>query len=198
MNFVEPIRDRKKIAQIKNLLRGQGRYRDLLLFVAGINSALRISDLLQLKIAHFLDEKEQIKSRFWIKEQKRGKRHEIAINQSIREALTEYLREYPHVAKGGENFLFFNQKTNQAIKRGQAWKVITNICTEVGLQGNYGTHSLRKTWGFHARMQGVDLALIMHKLNHESIAYTKRYLGITDEELQAVAQRLKLLPIPNL
>jgi integrase len=192
MNFVEPIRDRKKIAQIKNLLRGQGRYRDLLLFVVGINSALRISDLLQLKITHFLNEKGQIKTRFWIKEQKRGKRHEIAINQSIRDSLTEYLREYPYIAKEGENFLFFNPKTNQAIKRGQAWKVFTNICADVGLLGNYGTHSLRETWGFHARMQGVDLALIMHKLNHESIAYTKRYLGITDDELQAVAQRLNL------
>jgi len=41
-------------------------------------------------------------------------------------------------------------------------------------------------------MQGVDLALIMHKLNHESIAYTKRYLGITDDELHAVSQRLNL------
>jgi len=49
-----------------------------------------------------------------------------------------------------------------------------------------------KTWGYHARMQGVDLALIMHNLNHESIAYTKRYLGITDDELEAVAQRLNL------
>jgi integrase len=192
MNYVEPIRDRKKIAQIKNLLRGQGRYRDLLLFVVGINSALRISDLLQLKIAHFLDEKGQIKSRFWIKEQKRGKRHEVAINQSIREILTEYLSEYPHVADEGKSFLFFNPKIDKPIKRGQAWKVITNICADVGLQGNYGTHSLRKTWGYHARMQGVDLALIMHKLNHESIAYTKRYLGITDDELQAVAQRLNL------
>ncbi len=56
MNFVEPIRDRKKIAQIKNLLRGQKRFRDLLLFVVGINTALRISDLLQLQIDHFLDE----------------------------------------------------------------------------------------------------------------------------------------------
>lgn len=149
MNYVEPIRDRKKIAQIKNLLRGQGRYRDLLLFVVGINTALRISDLFQLKVAHFLDEKGQIKSRFWIKEQKRGKRHEITINQSIRDALTEYLGEFPHIAKGGENFLFFNPKTKQPIKRGQAWKFITTICAEVGLQGNYGTHSLRKTWGFH-------------------------------------------------
>jgi site-specific recombinase XerD len=192
MNFVEPIRDRKKIAQIKNLLRGQRSYRNLLLFVVGINTALRISDLLQLKVNHFLDEKGRIKSRFWIKEQKRGKRHEITINQSIRDALSEYLKEFSYIAKEGENFLFFNPKTNQPIKRGQAWKVITNICADVGLQGNYGTHSLRKTWGFHARMQGVDLALIMHKLNHESIAYTKRYLGITDEELQAVVQRLNL------
>jgi len=192
MNYVEPIRDRKKIAQIKNLLRGQRRYRDLLLFVVGINSALRISDLLRLRIGQLLDEKGEIKSRFWIKEQKRGKRHEVAINQSIKEVLIEYLKEYPHVPDNGDNHLFFNPTTHQPIKRGQAWKFISKICAEVSLQGNYGTHSLRKTWGFHARMQGVDLALIMHKLNHESIAYTKRYLGITDEELQAVAQHLNL------
>jgi integrase len=80
MNFVEPIRDRKKIAQIKNLLRGQRRYRDLLLFVVGINTALRASDLLQLQIGHFMDDHQQTKGRFWIKEQKRGKRHEVVIN----------------------------------------------------------------------------------------------------------------------
>jgi len=192
MKFVEPIRDRKKITQIKNLLRGQHRYRDLLLFVIGINTALRISDLLQLQIGQFIDENGRIKNRFWIKEKKRGKRHEIAVNQSIRVTLAEYLEAYPHIVKMPGNFLFFNPKTSQSIKRGQAWKFISKICLEVGLQGNYGTHSLRKTWGYHARMQGVDLALIMYKLNHNSIAYTKRYLGITDDELQAIAQRLNL------
>jgi integrase len=195
MNFVEPIRDRKKIAQIKNLLRGQQRYRDLLLFVVGINSALRISDLLTLRIGHFLDQQSCINHRFEIHEQKRGKRHEVVINNSIQEALEEYLKAYPGIEESPDHFVFFNTKTNnftEPIKRGQAWKVITSICQEVGLRGNYGTHSLRKTWGYHARMQGVDLALIMHKLNHESIAYTKRYLGITDQELQAVVQRLNL------
>ena len=192
MKFVEPIRDRKKIAQIKNLLRGQHRYRDLLLFVIGINTALRISDLLQLQLNQFVDAERRIKSRFWIKEQKRGKRHEIAINQSMKTALEEYIEAYPYRIKETENFLFFNPRTMQAIKRGQAWKFITAICDEVGLRGNYGTHSLRKIWGYHARMQGVDLALIMYKLNHNSIAYTKRYLGITDDELQAIAQRLNL------
>lgn len=67
MNFVEPIRDRKKISQINNLLRGQGRYRDLLLFVVGINTALRISDLLELRISHVLDKNLRIKGCFWIK-----------------------------------------------------------------------------------------------------------------------------------
>jgi integrase len=195
MNFVEPIRDRKKIVQIKNQLRGQHRFRDLLLFVLGINTALRISDLLNLRVEHFLDEHQRIRRRFWIKERKRGKRHEVVINASIREALDEYWVAFPDIRGGRNNYVFFNSKTyNYAVplKRGQARKFITSICHDVGLSGNFGTHSLRKTWGYHARMSGVDLALIMYKLNHESIAYTKRYLGITDDELQAVSQRLNL------
>lgn len=119
----------------------------------------------------------------------------MTINKNIREVLEEYLEVNPGVVENSVHFVFFNTKTNgysEPIKQGQAWKFIVSICREVGLPGNFGTHSLRKTWGYHARMQGVDLALIMHKLNHESIAYTKRYLGITDDELQAVAQQLKL------
>ena len=161
----------------------------------GINAALRISDLLELRVEHFLDDHQQIKRRFWIKEQKRGKRQEIVVNSSIQEALDEYLAAYPELTDDHSHFIFFNTKVNgfmKPIRRGQAWKIITTICQQVGLHGNFGTHSLRKTWGYHARMQGVDLALIMHKLNHESIAYTKRYLGITDDELQAVSQRLNL------
>jgi integrase len=195
MNFVEPIRDRKKIAQIKNLLRGEGRFRDLLLFVVGINTALRISDLLALQVGHFLDDHQQIRRRFCIKEQKRGKRQEVVVNTSIRDALEEYFAAYPEIIGDQLNFIFFNTKDNgfrKPIKRGQAWKIVMTICQQVGLRGNFGTHSLRKTWGYQARMQGVELALIMHKLNHESVAYTKRYLGITDDELQAVSQRLNL------
>ena len=195
MNFVEPIRDRKKIAQIKNLLRGEGRFRDLLLFTVGINTALRVSDLLRLQIGHFMDDRQSLKRHFQIKEQKRGKRHEVFVNTSIREIFKEYLAAYPNIASNPQHFLFFNTKDNdfaEPIGRGQAWKFITAICKQVGLRGNFGTHSLRKTWGYHARLQGVDLALIMYKLNHASLAYTKRYLGITDDELQAVVERLNL------
>jgi integrase len=195
MNFVEPIRDRKKIAQIKNLLRGQQRFRDLLLFTVGINTALRISDELQLQIGQFADEQGNIHSRFEVREIKTGKRHDVTINDSIREALSEYLRAYPDVTSNPENFVFFNSEYNRysaPLKRGRVWEFISTICAELGLQGNYGTHSLRKTWGYQARMQGVDLAIIMYKLNHTSLADTKRYIGVTDDEVEAVVRKLNL------
>jgi len=149
----------------------------------------------EMRSGQFLHEQGLIKHRFEIHEQKRGKHHVVVINNSIRESFEEYLSAYPSITYDPGYFVFFNTKTNdysQSIKRGQAWKFVTTICLEVGLRGNLGTHSLRKTWGYHARMGGVDLALIMHKLNHSSIAYTKRYLRITDDELEEVVKRLNL------
>jgi integrase len=195
MNFVEPIRSRKKISQIKNLLRGQERYRDLLLFTVGINTALRVSDLLKLQVSDVFEADGSTRDRFWVREEKRGKRHEVIINDSIHEALKEYETAYPDIKADPAHYLFFNTRTgdfHEPIKRKQAWKFVNAICQDVGLRGNFGTHSFRKTWGYHARMSGVDLALIMHKLNHNSLAYTRRYLGITDDELEAVVRRLNL------
>jgi site-specific recombinase XerD len=195
MNTVEPIRDRKKIAQIKNQFRGEKRFRDLLLFSIGINSALRVSDLLKLQIGNFIDEDGDIKQRFWLREEKRNKRHEVIINTSIRDAVAEYRVAYPTVEDDLDNFLFFSTRSHdytRPITREQAWHVVTKICKAVGLKGNYGTHTLRKTWGYHARMSGVELSLIMHKLNHNDLSYTKRYLGITDDELEAVIRKLNL------
>jgi site-specific recombinase XerD len=195
MNFVEPIRDSKKIAQIKNLLRGEGRFRDLLFFTLGINTALRVSDLLKLTIGDFFNEDGSLKERFWIREEKRGKRQEVIINDNIADTLEEYLEAYSFITDSPDNYLFFNTRTkqrNQPISRKQAWKLISTITADVGLRGNFGTHTLRKTWGYHARKNGVELALIMHKLNHNSLAYTKRYLGITDDELETVMRNLNL------
>lgn len=138
MNFVEPIRDRKKISQIKNQLRGQRRYRDHLLFVFGINTALRISDLLALRIEHIFHDQNRTRQQFCIKEQKRGKRQEVVVNNSIRKTLDEYLAAYPEITGNHDHFIFFNTKANRftkPIRRGQAWKIIASICQQVGLRG---------------------------------------------------------------
>jgi len=155
----------------------------------GFNTAVHISDLLELCVEHFLDDHQRIRRRFLIKKQKRGIQQEVVVNDSIQETFEEYLTEYPEISSDIDHFVFFNTKAKnfmQPIRHGQAWKVLTTIHQEVGLCGSYGTHSLRKTCGYHARLQGVDLALIMHKLNHESIATTKRYLSITDTGMNII------------
>ena len=195
MNFVEPIRDQQTIRNIKELLRKEKRYRDLLLLTIGINTALRISDLLTLKVGDFVDEAGIIKQKFSLQEKKRGKRQEVIINDSIRLILAEYFRIYPGLRDNPCYYLFFNTRTNafdHPIQRCQAWNSMSTICRSFGLEGNFGTHSLRKTWGYQARRRGVDIALIMYKLNHASLAYTQRYLGVTSDELAAVTRKLNL------
>src|SRR4051812_2070609 len=110
MDFVEAIRDKRKIAQIKNYLIGAERFRDLLLFTAGINTALRISDLLPLRIGDFVDEKGGYKDTFSIREEKREKRNEVVVNNSIREALDKYLPAYPGIETKPEYYVFFSTK----------------------------------------------------------------------------------------
>ena len=142
-------------------------------------------------------EQHALRERFIIREEKREKRNQVVLNTSIREVFEKYQAAYPDVEDDLEHFVFFSSTRSgptytRAISRVQAWRLIAEMCHSVGLVGNYGTHTLRKTWGYQARQSGVPLELIMAKLNHANIAMTKRYLGITDDELRAIAEGLNL------
>src|SRR5258708_13428696 len=106
MDFVEPIRDRKKITQIKNQLNGAGRFRDHLLFVVGINSALRISDILPLRIGDFIDAEGEVRQQFSLREEKREKPTGVVITDSMRQALSKYIDAYPQSATNPNPTLF--------------------------------------------------------------------------------------------
>ncbi|HRI36575.1 MAG TPA: hypothetical protein PK765_05985 [bacterium] len=111
MQFVEPIRDIKKLAQIKNLLRGEGNVRDLLLFELGVNSALRCSDLLALRVRDVFAADGSVLDSFEVREKKTGKRSKVSITPKVRTTLGEYRRAYPEVCHVPENFLFFARKS---------------------------------------------------------------------------------------
>jgi integrase len=141
---VEPIRDPGKIAEIKRVLE-QKRKRDELLFVMGINMALRIGDLLSLSIGDVLDDKGQILRTIHLREQKTGKLKRLPINTSVKNALTNYLME--RAGCGPAEPLFLSQKGGR-LSRSQAWRILKEAGETVGLK-NIGTHSLRKTFGYH-------------------------------------------------
>jgi len=71
---------------------------------------------------------------------------------------------------------------NKPITRIRAYQLINKWCREVGIKYKVGGHTLRKTFGYHLRMQGVSIERISNLLNHRNIKVTFLYLGITDDE----------------
>lgn len=191
MNTVEPIRDKKKIDAIKKYLLDSGKIWDYALFVVGINTGLRIADLLTLTWEDVLTEKKKFKVNIYIWEKKTGKENRFPINENAQETLVrlfEALDIQEYVCP-----IFSSRNANmKAISRSQAWRTINATCAAVGVRENVWTHTLRKTWGYWAWKNGVPLPIIMEVLNHSSITVTKRYLGITQDEINKAYMDLKL------
>ena len=177
---VEPISE-EGVANIKRLL--ANRHRDLLLFTLGINNGLRIGDLLRLKVKDLKDLKagQTLK----VREAKTGKVNQLMLNTTSYKLFKEYLKA---LAPNDNDYLFRSNKgANAPISVPYASTLIKGWCREVGLQGNYGSHSLRKTFGCIQRKRyGVSWELLSSRFNHASLATTKRYLGITDEEVNGI------------
>ncbi|MBA7623772.1 hypothetical protein ES703_31171 [subsurface metagenome] len=89
MRTVQPIRDLKKIRAIKGNLRKRNP-RDFLLFTLGINTGLRISDILRLKVEDVKDQAGEIKEYLDLNEKKTKKQRLIYINSEVRNALEYY------------------------------------------------------------------------------------------------------------
>ncbi|MCU6603836.1 site-specific integrase [Peribacillus frigoritolerans] len=189
MEYVEPIRDLKKLDLMKKFLKNQSK-RDYLLFVMGINSGLRISDILELKTEDVIDEKGNPKQHYKIRESKTGKFRQIPFPDGVKKAIKDFIKEYnPSM----DEYLFKSRKgANQPIKRQTAWKILKDAAETVGIQDSIGTHSLRKTMAYHAYKNGTDISLLQTILNHSSPGVTLRYIGITQEDINDVFINLDL------
>ena len=188
MEFVQPIRERKIIERMKKILKSQN-VRDYLLFVLGINSGLRVSDLLALKVSDVMDGSGKIKDRISMREKKTGKSKDFPIGKNARKAIQEYMAT---VEPENDLSLFQSKKGDGAITRVQAYRILNEAARTVGIKEKIGTHTLRKTFGYHAYKAGYDLSQIQKLLNHSSPGVTLRYIGITQEQLDEIYMRLDL------
>lgn len=178
MNTVQPIRDKKQIATMKRVLNPRDRF----LFVLGINSGLRISDILKLTVGD-LRGKEFIE----VREQKTRKAKRFRINNAIKRELSRYISNEPDNAP-----LFPSRKGGKSITRFTALRSLQTAAEKAGIDDAIGCHSLRKTWAYHAYKAGVDLAMIQKALNHSSQAHTLRYIGIQQDQLDDVYTAIEL------
>jgi len=191
LEFVQPIRDKKKIDTLKKILLAKN-VRDYCLFTLGINSGLRISDLLNLRIIDIVDENGKIRKRITLREKKTSKTKDFPISDVARKAITEYLKTRKF--EFDEPF-FLSKKQNNGkapLQRDQAYKIINNATREIGITEKIGTHTLRKTFGYHAYKSGVSIEIIQKLFNHSTPSTTLRYIGITQDNLDDVYLNLNL------
>lgn len=172
MNYVEPIRDINKVMDIENYLKKKDdKY--YIMFELGIYTGLRISDILKLKVKDVKN-----KNSISIKEQKTRKQKVFGINPLLKKELKWYCED-----KDGEEYLIKSREGyNKSISREMAYKVIKAAGIEVGIY-DLGTHSLRKTFGYHFYMKYKDIVLLQKIFNHVDPSITLRYIGIAQDAI---------------
>ncbi len=177
---VDPIRKIKDIKAISKLTSGNPR--DHLLFVMGINNGLRACDLVKVKVGDIRYLK--VGDTLTIKESKTGKDNILVVNKTVYKALQAYLDA---IRPNDDAYLFASRKGESHLQSQAVSKLVKKWTRAINLKGNYGAHTLRKTWGYIQRtMHGVGFEIICKRYNHSSPAITMRYLGIQDKEVHGV------------
>lgn len=179
MECVDPIKSIDEINTIKRILK-QHSQRDLLFFILGINTGLRVSDLLFLKVDDVWNGNE-VKDFLYLEDthSKEKKVKAYYLNHSVRAELKSYLLSHDFQK---DDYLFKSKKKNHPITRQQAYRIIHEAAIEAGVGGKIGTHTLRKTFGYHAYRKGIAISILMKIFNHHSASETLHYIGVDDSE----------------
>jgi len=178
MEVVEALKDISQIEAMKKYLKEHSQ-RDYLLFVIGINTGLKITELLSMKFEEILNEDGTVKEFYSLPVKDEKFKQDIYLNTKVKEALLEYVQS---IDVKRENYVFQSNKTKNSITRQQAYRVIHNAAEAVGIVGKIGTNSMRKTFGFHAYKRGIAIALLQKHFHHATPSETLKYLGISKDE----------------
>lgn len=203
MNTVQPIRDISKVHKIESILKTQN-HRDYILFRLGIYSGLRISDILKLKVSDVRN-----KDYFILQENKTSKPKRLKIKLDLKKELEQYIAKMnendyligsqkytkhitiknPNKKDKSQRYISIaNESSNSPIQRMQAYRIINNVARQVGITDEIGTHTMRKTFGYHFYTQYNDknnraLSLLQDIYNHSSPYVTLKYIGIAQDEV---------------
>lgn len=180
MEFVEPVRDLEKLESMCAYLE-ETNPRNNVLFAMGIYTGLRVGDILKLRIKDVHD-----KRFITLKESKTGKTKPIEINPILKRILKEYTKD-----KSQNEFLIKSrEQANKAIDRVTAYIIIRDVGEMFGID-NLGTHTMRKTFGYHYYKRTRDVVTLQKLFNHSSATITLRYIGIEQDDLNKAYRNIK-------
>lgn len=175
---VDPIKNKSTVVKIINELEKESE-RNVILFKIGIYTGLRIKDILKLKVKNING------NTLEIQQSKTKKYKRIQLNDDLRNSLKKYIE-----GKDKEEYLIKSRKgLNEPLSYTQAYRIIKKAVKKTRLKGNYGTHSLRKTYGY-ALYENNDLSIVQGALDHDNQVTTLKYIGVTEEEINKATMNI--------
>ncbi len=181
MNYVEPIRDPDKVKLISTYFR-QSSYRNYMMFMIGIYSGLRISDILRLRVRDIKN-----KDTISIREIKTKKQKMFTINPILKKEIKAYCEN-----RDPNEYLIKSRKgKNKPLNREMAYRILNEVGDLYGLP-YLGTHTMRKTFGYHHYCQFKDVVLLQNIFNHSSPTITLRYIGYEQEKIDKSIKNFKI------
>ncbi len=173
MNNVDIIKNKEDIDKIKKILI-QSSYRNYLMFVIGINTGLRISQILGLKTSDLITDSKRIKDNVYF--------NNICypFNDLVKNEIISYLIKNKYNSNE-DIYIFKSKKGDNPIERTQAYRILKKACKKAGVDINFGTHTLRKTFGYHFYLQFKDVKYLQKLFNHSSVQTTLNYIGLKQE-----------------
>ena len=168
---VQPLRTKKEIDTFLQILGVpvEGK-RNQLLFLIGINNGLRTSDIVTLKVKDVKEDNP------YIVEQKTGKVRQLYL-KNMRPIIDSYI-----VGKKNSDWLFPSRQGGH-IERNTVYVIFREAAKLMG-RNDIGTHTMRKTFGYHYYQKTHDVATLMKIFNHSSESVTKRYIGIESDDIK--------------
>lgn len=199
---VYPIKTHKDIIAMANWLYEHKNNKYVLAFTLGINLGLRANELLDLKMnqvfstdgsVRLIEDEEDTSDGIDIYQSKTKKHRTVFLNTACKDAL-EWALPIKGAYLHSEEYLFPSREGG-AIQVGTFRKVLKEAAAACGLKQNIGTHTCRKTWGWHqykynSEKANLDITMLQRAFGHSSPEVTLRYLGITDEEDKALYKNM--------
>ncbi len=172
MTAVDPIRQKSDIKKVENILAKQS-LRNELLFAIGTNCGLRVSDILNLNVGDVKD-----KTFIQLTEQKTNKYKRFPINSKLKPLIDSFTE-----GRKNNEPLFLSIFQNR-MERTSVYRIIRKACKSARVHERIGTHTMRKTFGYHHYQKFKDVAILQKIFNHSSPEITLRYIGIEQDQIE--------------
>ena len=191
--------DNDEIRRVSTCFTGTFQIRNCGLFMLGVSTGGRISELLSLTIGDVYQNRSAVSDLLFEKSVVKGGEvsRAVPVNADGRRAIQELIdwhrRHYRSVASKRPLFPSRHKSGTVALHRQTAHDILKNAFIEAGLNGKLATHSLRKSFAQRLYDKTGDIYLVQALLGHRNIATTQNYLGVNYADARAAVEAIALM-----